>query len=168
MLPITAPSKIHIHPASSNQVLIAISIINEAATWLSSKGFQQWQTGSFEKKIEDAANREELYLVKLDDQLAGTFILQWADPSFWGEKPDDAGYIHKLAIRRRFSAQKLGGFLLNWTEKRVVATGRKYLRLDCDASNPFINRYYLKAGFSYQGKEGNYNLYEKDLLIETF
>jgi len=32
----------------------------------------------------------------------GTVTLQWSDKKFWGDLPLDAGYVHKLAIKRSY------------------------------------------------------------------
>ncbi len=92
-----------------------------------------------------------MYLALLAGQAVGTFALQWADEETWGSLPDDAGYVHGLAVRRDFAGRGLGRELLRWKENRVSLSGRKYLRLDCTAENEALNAYYRRAGFTYRG-----------------
>jgi len=77
----------------------------------------------------------------------GTITLQWSDKKFWGDLPLDAGYVHKLAIKRSYGGKRLGLRLLEWAEAKARAEGKRYLRLDCLASNRSIRDYYEKAGF---------------------
>ena len=42
--------------------------------------------------------------------------------------------------------------MLDWAERMVVATERRYLRLDCWAENAAPCRYYERAGFSSRGR----------------
>ena len=79
----------------------------------------------------------------------GTITLQWSDKKFWGDLPLDAGYVHKLAIKRSYGGKHLGLRLLEWAEAKARAEGKKYLRLDCLASNRLIRDYYEKAGFAH-------------------
>ncbi|CAN5762755.1 hypothetical protein BH18ACT11_BH18ACT11_13780 [soil metagenome] len=92
-----------------------------------------------------------MYLAVLGGQAVGTFALQWSDEETWGRVPDNAGYVHGLAVRREFAGMDLGCELLGWTENRVFRSGRKYLRLDCTAGNEALNEYYRHAGFTYRG-----------------
>lgn len=153
--------------ATPLEVGIAVEILEEVTHWLALQDLAVWKIGQLDGVLNLAAERDELYLVKIAGSIAGTFILQWEDRYFWGETPDDAGYIHKLAVRREYSGKKVGRYILNWAENRIVAEGRTFLRLDCQAKNLEINRYYVEAGFTYRGTTGDevYNLYEKQLKV---
>jgi len=90
---------------------------------------------------------------------------------FWGNVPDDAGYLHRLAIRRVYAGMELGRQLLQWAEGKVASAGRDYLRLDCMAENQALRQYYEQAGFTYRGEvrgEGwRASLYEKKVIREA-
>lgn len=128
-----------------------LEVLEEASRWLSSKGFEtQWLPGpAFRQTIRDNIDRGEVYIVKDLEETVGTITLQWSDKKYWGDLPLDAGYIHKLAIKRSHAGQSLGLRLLNWAEAKTRAEGKSYLRLDCLASNKTIREYYEKAGFVY-------------------
>src|SRR5689334_22935387 len=68
-----------------------------------------------------------------------------------GERPDDAGYIHNLAITRAATGQHVGVQLLDWSERLISERGRPYARLDCHAANPTINRFYQSTGCELRG-----------------
>jgi GNAT superfamily N-acetyltransferase len=126
-----------------------LEILEEASQWLSSKGLEtQWLPGpAFRQTIKDSIDRGEVYVVKDVKKTVGTITLQWSDKKFWGDIPPDAGYIHKLAITRSHAGQRLGLRMLEWAETKVRAEGKRYLRLDCLASNKTIREYYEKAGY---------------------
>jgi ribosomal protein S18 acetylase RimI-like enzyme len=157
-------------PAGRADADTVIDILDEAATWLTERGIDQWIPGNFDRaglmaEIEDA----EFYLVLQDGETddgepAATFSLQWRDPDVWGAVPDDACYLHNFAVRRAFGGQELGRRILDWAAERAAEAGKDYLRLDCVAWNPGLNDYYRRAGFTYRGQVGHYrpaSLYER-------
>ncbi len=169
----TLKNKLSITPATSAELDIVLDMLEEAARWITSKGIDQWQPGSFadqrKQKIAGQVDHGEVYLARVDGKPFGTFTLQWADPLVWQNVPDDAGYMHRLAVRRAFAGQGLGQALLASAGSKVVAAGKRYLRLDCMAENEALRLYYERAGFSYCGDlSGNgwsASLYEK--LLRT-
>jgi ribosomal protein S18 acetylase RimI-like enzyme len=128
-----------------------LEILEEASRWLASKGLEtQWRPSpTFRQTIKDNIERGDVYLVKGLEGTVGTITLQWSDKKFWGDLPPDAGYIHKLAIKRSHSGQHLGLRMLRWAEAKARDEGKRCLRLDCLASNKTIREYYEKAGFVY-------------------
>jgi ribosomal protein S18 acetylase RimI-like enzyme len=129
-----------------------ISILEEAAAWLHARGIvEQWPlTFSREFEAEHVA-AGEVYLARQGGQAIGTLMLLWSDPRVWGAAPDDAGYVHGLAIRRAAAGHGLGRRMLGWAETTILAAGRRYLRLDCWAKNHERCRYYERAGFASRG-----------------
>jgi len=57
------------------------------------------------RRIAAKIGRGQMYLARLSGQTFGTFALQWSDEEVWGDVPEDAGYVHGLAIRRRFAGE---------------------------------------------------------------
>ena len=144
-------SEVRIIKAQQGDLDKVLEILDEASRWLSSKGLEtQWLASpTFRQTIKDNIDRGEVYVVKDVKETVGTITLQWNDRKFWGDLPPDAGYIHKLAIVRSRAGQHLGLRLLHWAEDKTRAEGKRYLRLDCIASNKIILEYYEKAGFTH-------------------
>ena len=129
-----------------------VSTLEEAARWMVHQGIEGWTPDGFSReRIAVLIESGEMYLAVLDGRPAGTFALQWYDTETWGHVPDDAGYIHGLAIRREFAGAGLGRELLRRAEQMVSRSEREYLRLDCVAGNADLNEYYRGAGFTYRG-----------------
>jgi GNAT superfamily N-acetyltransferase len=136
-------------PADVDEI---VAMLSEAARWLRARGIRQWPDPFPRSRVEPLVRRGDFYLASLDGQPAGTLALLWSDPTFWGEQPDDAGYVHALAVRRARAGWGLGARLLDWAEAEVVANGREFLRLDCVAQNQALRRYYEEQGFEPRGE----------------
>ena len=129
-------------PADLDDVL---DILNESARWLTSRGIDQWIDGFPRALIAGDIARREVYVARRDRRAVGTFTLQWSDEMFWPGTRDQAGYVHRIAVRRE--ARGLGVELLKFAERATAATGRKLLRLDCYSGNAALCTYYERAGF---------------------
>ena len=108
---------------------------------------EEFPRGPYEESI--AAG--EVYLLRRGGAPVGMLLLQWSDRELWGDVPEDAGYVHKLAVRRAYAGEGLGREMLRWAEGEAAAAGKRYLRLDCMADNPPLRAYYERAGFEPRG-----------------
>jgi GNAT superfamily N-acetyltransferase len=159
------------HPSDMDTV---IDILEEAASWLASRGVDQWMPGSFlgpgYETIANQLKRGEVYLATLYGKPAGTLTLQWEDKKFWGDVSENAIYVHRVAIRRAYAGKGLGLRLLQWAENMAAKAGKTYLRLDCMTENSTLCEYYERAGFEcrgeIQGKGWRGRLYEKRISIQ--
>src|SRR5688572_3668192 len=83
------------------------------------------------------------FLAEQRSQPVGTIKFQQTDPLMW---PDvfqlGAAYVHRLAVRREFAGGAVSGALLSWAVLRSHSLGRRFLRLDCEASRPRLRAVY--------------------------
>jgi ribosomal protein S18 acetylase RimI-like enzyme len=142
-------TKILVRRAREDERDQIVDVLTEAADWLLTKGIRQWPSPFPPKYIDGDLTAGFTYLVFLDDELAGTITLKERDPIFWPDAPHDALYLHRVAVRRQH--QGLGDFLISWAERRALAQGKEYLRLDCWKQNMSLRRYYEDRGFEYKG-----------------
>lgn len=149
-------NSLSIRLAGPDDAPVILDILNEAVHWLAAKGLDQWQwPDQFTAERTSAhINRGEVYLAYLQNVAVATLALQWSDPHIWGELDGDAGYLHRLAVRRAYAGRGFGRELLDWASGEVAAAGKRYLRLDCDATNPGLCDYYQTLGFAYRGESG--------------
>ena len=141
-------------------------ILEEAAHWLISRGIDQWRPGQFRmESLAEHVQRGEVFVARRGGEAVGTLTLQESDARIWGERPDDALYVHGLAVRRSGAGRGLGGAMLRWAELQAHEAGKTYLRLDCMAENPALRAYYERAGFAHvgdmYGATWSASLYEK-------
>jgi ribosomal protein S18 acetylase RimI-like enzyme len=154
-------------PADIDTVL---SILDEAAGWLHARGITgQWPRRFSREYIAQPMAAGDFYLAYDAGRAVGTIMLLWSDPEVWGEAPDDAGYVHSLAICRAVAGRGVGLRMLRWAEGMVAAAGRRYLRLDCWGENVDLCRYYERAGFASRGRKETPGwscaLFERDVTL---
>jgi GNAT superfamily N-acetyltransferase len=158
----TAIGPLTVRQAGQNELEEVVAILVEAAQWVTSQGYKQWSADHFLHPTQWAflhqkAKRGELYVAQYNSDMIGTIILQEPDKidrGFWREEQTEALYVHRLAIRRAFAGKRIGYALLAWAQERATLAGKKYLRLDCQATNPTLCAYYERVGFTCRGTVG--------------
>jgi GNAT superfamily N-acetyltransferase len=142
----TAIGSVEITQAGADDLDDVLDILNESARWLAGRGINQWRVDGFPHElIANDISRGEVYVAIPKRRAVGTFTLQWSDETFWPGDTADAGYVHRIAVRRE--ARGLGVALLRFAERVTIASGRKLLRLDCFSGNEALCSYYERAGF---------------------
>ncbi len=143
------PIELRVRPAGASDLPVALQILTQAAEWEASRGMvSPWPVPFPEDRVRPSLERGELFLAEgADGQSIATVTLQWEDPPFWGERPPDAGYIHRLAVRREFGGRGAGYAILRWAEDQVRAKGRQWLRLDTLTARERLHEYYQDFGF---------------------
>ena len=129
-----------------------MSLLREAADWLSARGIDQWYhwyMEAGEEILRERLQHHEVYLFRRDNSLIGSLTIQWNDPDVWGERGSDgrAGYIHGMAITRSAGGMRVGERMLEWAVATIGARGKRFARLDAMASNAPLCRYYQEHGF---------------------
>jgi ribosomal protein S18 acetylase RimI-like enzyme len=133
---------VNVRPARRDDVELVAAMLDETGEW--PRPFPR-------DELAERLDGEELFVVDVEAVPAATFTLLWDDPSFWGERPPDAAYLHKLVVRPAFRGRGLGARIVEWAERRAAEAGRAYLRLDCKRSNGGIRSYYERLGFEHRG-----------------
>ncbi len=141
--------ELRVRPAGAPDLPVALQILTRAAEWEASRGMvSPWPVPFPEDRVRPSLERGELFLAEgADGRSIATVTLQWEDPTFWGERPPDAGYVHRLAVRREFAGRGAGYAILRWAEDQVGARGREWLRLDTLTARERLHEYYEDFGF---------------------
>ncbi|GAB3936511.1 GNAT family N-acetyltransferase [Larkinella terrae] len=131
-----------------------LRIVREVGQWLVDSGQTLWNIDSLTaENLFDAYTTGNSYVMYAvgDDGLevpAATFTLQWKDPLYFGDVPDQtAGFIHKLAIRRQFAGQNLFQSILEFCHDVCRQRGIHEIQLETDATRPPLMRFYERYGF---------------------
>jgi len=147
--------------ARPEEVGIALSILMEASSWLSSRGIDQWPmewivSPPLRAWVAECAREGELFFAETERAKVGVFAVRKSqsdgDVFLWGKDSGVSAYLHSLAIRRAWSGRGLGRELLKHAEKLAAKAGRKTLRLDCGRGNPRLRRWYEDAGYELRGE----------------
>ena len=148
-----------------------LSLLIEMAEWFKDNGSTQWNgllQGIDSHRTEEAILRGDVFICKAEEEIAGMVMLlqkpsEW-DKNLWAlqeEQPNEAIYLHRLAIRRKYAKHQLGEEILNWCKGSIRFEGKDKIRLDCLASNEFLNAFYRRTGYTYVGEKEDYSLYEQ-------
>jgi GNAT superfamily N-acetyltransferase len=132
------------------QDLDAVSdILGEAARWLEELGIALWRQDELMPEQMAADIQSGLFFIaQCDGEVAGTIRFQLEDKLFWPDIPQhDSAFIHRLAVRRKFAGGEVSSALLLWAIARTLDLGRRYLRLDCEASRPRLRAIFERIGF---------------------
>ena len=144
---------------------VVAGLLDEATVWVGERGYEQWPLPFPRDELEAAVERGEVYVAEVDREVVATVTLLWDDPMYWGDRPADAAYVHKLAVRRACAGRRIGSAIVEWADMTAAAAGRAFLRLDCLADNPGIRSYYEQLGFEHRGdlvvNNRNMSIYER-------
>ena len=161
---------INLRKVSNTEFDVVYGILHENATWLLSKGIIQWPLDwleSIRPEIKASINTELFYAVEINNEVAAVCEIKTAAEALWDNSKTAALYIHKLAIRRKYSDGGLGRNILDLIKSKARLKNIKYLRLDCVAHNDKLRAYYESCGFSLKGivdtDEVNLALYEHQI-----
>jgi len=143
------PVALDISPATLDDADTVRSLLGEVSEWLIARGLRQWPAEFPDEWFVPALEAGHTWLAHRDREPVATITLQWDDEVVWGVRPPDAGYVHRLAVRR--AAAGVGRELLDWAADQVRAAERTHLRLDCWRENPGLRSYYESSGFEYRG-----------------
>ena len=148
---VRATQDLSVRPAALHDVDVVLDLLAEAAAWTAEIGHGNWPAPFPRGPVAANAEAGELYLASRAGEIVGTLALQWRDPYFWGEAGEDgrAGYVHRVAVRRRCAGVGIGAQLLAWADDEIRARGGVVLRLDVVSHNAPLRRYYENVGFAH-------------------
>lgn len=146
---LSADGRLRMGKVNDDNLEQVAAILEEAAYWMISQGFRNWDPDSFGiDEMKKKNNLDELFICYFNDQPAGCIKLQERDDMFWPDaREGEALYVHKLAVKRKFAGIGISGCMLDWAKAQVRQRGRKYLRLDCIADREKLIGFYEGEGF---------------------
>lgn len=151
----------------NGEIEAAINIMKEVTKWGRSVGLDVWKDEYLTReKLIEGITENDFYVGQVLDDNACCMILQWNDTLFWPKaKENEAGYIHKLCVRRKYSgiglSKKMVEFAIEECKKRNI----DYLRLDTGWNKIKLCNLYKSLGFKLVGKilvedRGEFALFE--------
>jgi GNAT superfamily N-acetyltransferase len=156
---------VNVRRCQARDVAAVAGLLDEATVWVGERGYEQWPLPFPRDELEAAVERGEVYVAEVDREVVATVTLLWDDPMYWGDRPADAAYVHRLAVRRACAGRRIGSAIVEWADMTAGAAGRAFLRLDCLADNPGIRSYYEQLGFEHRGdlvvNNRNMSIYER-------
>jgi GNAT superfamily N-acetyltransferase len=146
--------------AAADDVTTVSHILRESAAWLRLRGIPLWDDdhlGPSQLLLDGARGR--YCLARRGADAVGTARIQLADEELWpGAAPDEAIYLHRIAVRRAAAGTGVPEALLGFADEVARMHGASHLRLDCDASRTKLCELYSSLGFRHHS----------DLQLGTF
>lgn len=175
--PVAMPGKFTITKCDVIDAQAVVDILSEAATWLQQIKQPMWKPEEFSLSHLTSEIQQGLFeLAKVNDVPAGVMKYQTEDPIVWPQLRDDnSAFVHRLAVRRCFAGQGVSSALLKFAVDKAIASGKSWLRLDCDAERKKLRDVYEKSGFTLHSicqvgpyKTARYELSLKDAVSAGF
>ncbi len=164
---------IHFKEITLADLPVVLNLFKSAAERIAKKNIDHWQywKNPPEKKVawvkEGISNHEFFFILGNVNERIGMVRILEEDLMYWGEKNDKSKYIHSFVISEAHNGKGLGSKVLQLIESEAKESHYEYLRLDCDAKNEGLCKYYESQGFTKVGEKivplSTNNLYEKSL-----
>jgi GNAT superfamily N-acetyltransferase len=140
--------------ARANQAPEVLAILREAAAWLEQGGMPMWREEELDPTTVATDVQAGRYALALSEALpVGTLRFTLEDEQFWPDAvAGEAAYVHRLAVRRSRAGGAVSTALLDWATARTASLGRRFLRLDCDATRPRLRAFYESQGFIFHSE----------------
>lgn len=144
-------STVMVRRATAASVDVVADMWVRAAAALARAGLDQWQYPVKMHNIRAAIDTGTCWLASdSSGAVVGTITVdQDADPALWlpEDYPADAFYLHRMITEPAAKGVDLGSALIDWSARRAVDAGCKWIRLDAWRSNPGLWKYYADRGF---------------------
>ena len=123
-------------------------------TGMVENGIDQWdETYPNTEIISEDLNVGTYYVAEMDEIIiGGVNIDKNQDDTYlaldWKDKSDSFLVVHRLGVKEEFWNKKIGKDLMLFTEKLVIETGMKSIRLDTYSGNPKAMEFYRRLGYT--------------------
>jgi GNAT superfamily N-acetyltransferase len=154
--------------ATADDFKTVLGLIDEAASWLRTKGTDQWLRPWPTREARDGRVKRGLGFGKTwiawDGAVAAATVTlaaklnpkvwSWSDPAYWPRPActcdlgQRAVYAHRLITAASHRGQNLGAQLIDWAGWRARCDyGARWIRIDVWSTNTALHEYYKNAGF---------------------
>lgn len=139
-----------IQRATTSDIPTILSILSYGVKNKIRRGDLAWGEKDVEANaIEPYVQEGTAYIALLDNQVVGTFVLDWQDEVNWGPQPQTACYLKRFAVATGYHGQNIGGQILDLLANTVKTQGNlSSIRLVCPSVNTKLRAYYEKQGFT--------------------
>ncbi len=153
-----------IRPATPDDFEPLLEIREEVAIDLLQRGIPSNPNALTWQHLEDWTTARVLWVAELGGVVIGSIAVWFHDPTDYWPRADLASYFRDLMVHPRHRQEGFGALLLGWAERYSAGRGRNRVRLDCDASNERLCRYYKEAGYRHVVTDSDgFALFEKTL-----
>lgn len=159
-------------PATMADIPAVRDLIQKRIDWMDEVGIRQWNISNYWQAypveyFEEKVCADELMVLRRqgEDRIIGAVALIEKDP-FWDGDPTPACYIHNLVTA--LDVRGIGAEIISRCEVIALERGVDRMRLDCNRTNEFLNRYYEEKGYLPAGDvdRGAYHGLKREKLLK--
>ena len=137
---------------SAGDVPVVHRMLNDARSWLASRGIAQWEAPFSQDEFFSTAKDGKLFLaLDAGGQPIGSLQLWFEPEEAWNGIEGQGAYVRRLVINRANAGSGAGAALLDWAQAQAWERGFSLLRLDCAEYNQELIAHYKKLGFKVAG-----------------
>jgi ribosomal protein S18 acetylase RimI-like enzyme len=131
-----------------DRIAEAAEILSAASAWSASQASFTWKPADIGcEALAACSDRDELYGLIDRGEIVGCMLLTTEDAVHWpDDKPGDALYVHKLAVKRSRAGMGVGEALVDFASREAKLRGVPMLRLDT-VPQTRLPDYYQRQGF---------------------
>ncbi|MFF7440873.1 GNAT family N-acetyltransferase [Streptomyces sp. NPDC008122] len=141
-----------IERATADDLDVLLAFRQEAASWLTALGTDQWQRPYPADRLLATIEAGVVFMVRDGSATAATITLTpEVEEGLWTDQElrEESRFVNKLTVARTHAGQDLGGRLLDWAGDQAYRSGAQWLRLDAWTTNKPLQDYYLRHGFEH-------------------
>lgn len=151
-----------IEPARADDVETYAALGRDAQEWLRARGSGQYVPVAHDEYAAAIRARVEggtLFAVR-DGGAAVAFFTFDPKPSPWWPDDTPAMYLGGMVVAHTARGHGVGDAIIRWCVEESARRGRRFVRLDCYAGNPWLCAYYEARGFVPRGRVEQHPGYE--------
>jgi GNAT superfamily N-acetyltransferase len=157
--------------AQAADVATYVTFATAAQDWLRQHNLGQYVPAAhpeYFEAVQDRALAGTLYKAASGDEAVAFFSLEEVRSRWWPADDVPALYLAGMVVSTAWKGRGVGKTIIDWCVDRARVHGRRAVRLDCHAGNPWLCRYYETHGFRLQARVEQHPgyvgcLYQRDL-----
>jgi Acetyltransferase (GNAT) family len=145
-----------IRPAAVDDMKTIMGLIGEAATWLATKGSDQWATpwpteADRDTRVLQGVRDGSTWMAEDHGEPVATITYRrTGNEKLWNarELRDPAVYVSRLIVSRKRAGDEIGAALIDWAGHQAMdAWKAQWIRIDVWTTNVALHNYYEKRKF---------------------
>ncbi|MGV8982672.1 GNAT family N-acetyltransferase [Clostridium sp.] len=127
-----------------------------------------------EKDFMNDIQKEDLFVIEREGNIAGIICINKADPGEYNEinwsLNEAAMVVHRMSVCPAYRRSGIGTELMKFTDEVALKNNLRYIKTDTYSINPKMNALFVSSGYklvgemSFLGKEKPFYCYEKVLF----
>jgi GNAT superfamily N-acetyltransferase len=148
------PLTLHCQQIRPDQLETFSGVIRAVAQAFENEGRKLWdQTQLLPERLLNDYGLESMYIGWNGNNAVATFVLLEQDPLFFPDVPaGESLFLHKVAVARAWKGHGLSTQILDFVMQQARAQGKRFVRLDTDATRPVLCELYERYGFTRVGR----------------